>query len=508
MLDGLNNSDLESLQGDLNSLTPLDIKIEMFRQGDFDFIVEGIANNSEGDWQKGGNAKHLKQEEALKILTSNLYDFLFYGGSAGGAKSFTGMCWIVLSCLAYDNTRYFIARNELKDIRASVITTFYEVVDFLGIDKSYYHYNSVQSTIDFPKNKSHINLIEVKYKPSDPEYKDVGSTLYTSGWFEEVGEIHPKAVSVMQTRVNRWKVEDYGLTGIVFLTGNPSKNWTKAEYHDKHYNGVLKIQNNDPEDFNRKYLACLVVENPFISDKYIRSLRNQAKNDKSLYERLFKGNWDYDDNPNQLCEQECIDNVFDNFHVKEGKTYITADIALEGSDLFVIFVWKGWKVVKVLTRQVTQSAQIVSDLNYLKNEYRVSATRIMIDGDGMGSMLKGQVRAKFFRNGGRVVKTGVYTSNYRNISVQCLYYLAREIVNNDQMWIADESLTRDQKKRIKDELSQIIRVPNKQDFSKLDTKSKGEIKSDLGFSPDFLDCMKMRVWFDLNKELDLTCRIN
>ena len=53
-------------------------------------------------------------------------------------------------------------------------------------------------------------------------------------------------------------------------------------------------------------------------------------------------------------------------------------------------------------------------------------------------------------------------------------------------------------KRIKDELAQIIRVPNKQDFAKLDIKAKGEMKSDLGFSTD-LDCIKMRVWFDLKK---------
>ena len=222
----------------------------------------------------------------------------------------------------------------------------------------------------------------------------------------------------------------------------------------------------------------------------------------------MKGNWDYEDNPNQLCEQECVENIFSNYHIedesKKKKTYITADIALEGSDLFVIFVWRGWKVIKVVTREVAQSAEIVGDLRYLQNEYRVSGTRTMIDGDGIGSMLKGQVNARFFKNGGRVVKTPKYTSNYRNISVQCLYYLAREIVNNDQMWIADENLTREYKKRIKDELAQIIRVPNKQDFAKLDIKAKGEMMSDLGGSPDFLDCMKMRVWFDLKKELDLT----
>jgi len=505
MIPQTNNINLDSL----NSIPPLDIKIELFKQGNFDFIVEGIANNSEGNWEKGKKAKHLKQEEALKILTSKKYDFFFYGGSAGGAKSFTGMTWMILSCLAYPNTRYFIARNELKDIKDSVIPTFYEVVEFLGITE--YNYNSVESKIDFP-NKSHINLIEVKFKPRDEEYKDVGSTLYTSGWFEEVGEIHPKAVSVMQTRVNRWKVDKYNLLGMIFLTGNPSRNWTKNEFHDKHHNGQLEIQNKDPEDFNKKYLPCLVVENPFISEKYIRSLRNQAKNDKSLYEKLFKGNWNYIDNPDQLCEQKCIENVFTNYHIEEEskkkKTYITADIALEGSDLFVIFVWKGWKVIKTRIRKTTESAEIVSDLKDFQNEYKVSGTRTMIDGDGIGSMLKGHINARFFRNGGRVIKTPKYTSNYRNVSVQCLYYLAREIVNNDQMWIADENLTREYKKRIKDELAQIIKVPNKQDFSKLDIKPKGEMKSDLGFSTDFLDVIKMRVWFDLKKEIKLIASIN
>jgi len=510
MLDGLNNSDLQSLQGDLDSLTPLDIKIEMFRQGDFDFIVEGIADNSEGDWEIGDFTRHHKQENALKILTDNVFNEFLYGGAAGGAKTWTGCCWLVFSAMAYADTNWFVARNELKDLLGSVMKTFYKVFKYHGITD--YKFNAQKNFIEFP-NGSVINLIEIKYKPADPMFEDLGSFEYTGGWIEEVGEIHQKAVSVLGTRIGRYNNSKYGLSRKLFMTCNPKRNWAKIMFYDKHMDGSLyqdnkKLLPNGRKRPQRIYLNCLVTENPFIEQEYIDSLYSKASEDKPTYERLFKGNWDYEDNPNQLCEQECIDNVFENYHVKEGKTYITADIALEGSDLFVIFVWKGWKVVKVLIRKVTQSAEIVSDLRYLQNEYRVSGTRTMIDGDGIGAMLKGQVRAKFYRNGGRVAKTGVYTSNYRNISVQCLYYLAREIVNNDQMWIADENLTRDQKKRIKDELSQIIRVPNKQDFSKLDTKSKGEIKSDLGFSPDYLDCMKMRVWFDLKKEIDLTVVYN
>ena len=510
MIEGLSSRDLEGLQSKIDSLSLLNLKIEMFRKGNFDFIVEGIADNSEGDWDVGQKAKHEKQKQALKILTDNEFNEFLYGGAAGGAKTWTGCCWLAFSALAYPDTNWFVARKELKDLLGSVMKTFYKVFREYGIEE--YKFNAQKNFIEFP-NGSVINLIEVKYKPADPMFEDLGSFEYTGGWIEEIGEIHEKAFSVLSTRIGRYNNSKFGLSRKLFLTCNPKRNWAKNKFYDKHMDGSLYEENkillpNGRKRPQRIYLNCLVTENPFIEQEYIDSLYAKSTEDPTTYQRLLKGNWDYEDNPNQLCEQECIENVFSNYHIedesKKKKTYITADIALEGSDLFVIFVWRGWKVIKVVTRKVAQSAEIVGDLRYLQNEYRVSGTRTMIDGDGIGSMLKGQVNARFFKNGGRVVKTPKYTSNYRNISVQCLYYLAREIINNDQMWIADENLTREYKKRIKDELAQIIRVPNKQDFAKLDIKAKGEMMSDLGFSPDFLDCMKMRVWFDLKKELDLT----
>jgi len=409
--------DENDLQRLASNIKLLDIYIEMFRQRDFGFIVEGIANNSESGWVKGKKARHKKQEEALKTLTSNEYDLFLYGGSAGGAKSFTGMCWILFSALAYPKTRYFIARNEIKDIRDSVVITFNEVCDYFGITD--YHYHSVNNVITLP-NKSQINLIEVKYKPSDPEYRDVGSTLYTSGWFEEVSEINAKAVSVLQTRVNRWHNDTYGITGIVFLTGNPAKNWVKTEFYDKEKNGKLEEQNKDPEDFNRKYLGCLVVENPFISEKYIRSLRNQAKNDKAIYERLFKGNWDFDDNPYQLAEQEMIESIFDNDHVSIGRTYITADIARHGSDKAVIMAWSGWVIKEVITYDYSSIPDIVHSIKYLRNKYKVPKTRAIADADGIGGSVCDYAGIKEFKNGARPIRANRDKPNYRNLQVQCL----------------------------------------------------------------------------------------
>lgn len=473
----------------------LDFYIDSFKNGDFDFIVKGIANNNEGDFVKGQLTEHRKQKEALQILTANKYDLFLYGGAAGGAKSFTGMTWVLFSALSYPGTRYFIARNELKDIRDSVITTFHEVTEHFGITE--YKYNQVQNTIELP-NKSHINLIEVKYKPSDPEYKDVGSTLYTSGWFEEVGEIHKKAVSVLQTRVNRWKVDKYGLTGIVFLTGNPAKNWTKTEFYDKDKNGQIHIENNDPNDFNKKYLGCLVTENPFISEKYIRSLRNQAKNDKSIYERLFKGNWDYDDNPYQLAEQEMIDNVFNNDHVEYGKSYITADVARFGSDKARIGYWRGWNLVEVISLDISKTTDVELAIKTLRHKYKVPTTRVVIDADGVGGGVVDGTGGKGFKNGASPIKINRDTPNYKNLQVQCLYMLSDKI--NEGAINISADLTNDEREEIKAELAQIQSKGDQDPERKLDCKSKGEIKQDIGRSPDWRDMIMMRVYFDLKKE--------
>lgn len=415
-------------------------------------------------------------------------------------NSFTGMSWIVFSALCYPNTRYFIARNELKDIRESVLVTFGEVCDYFGIKD--YKYNSVLNFIKF-SNGSEINLIEVKYKPSDPEYKDVGSTLYTSGWFEEVGEIHEKAVSVLTTRVNRWNVDKYDLKGIVFLTGNPSKNWTKSKFYDKDKNKQLEIDNLKESNFKKKYLGCLVTENPFISQRYIDSLRKQASNDVAIFERLFKGNWDYDDNPYQLAEQEMIEQIFENNHVAGGKGYIIADVARFGNDKAIIGYWSGWDLRDVITLDVSKTTDIELAILTLRKKYKVPKNRVLVDDDGVGGGVTDGTGGIGFKNASKPIKITKETPNYKNLQVQCLYLLADKI-NEGGLYISAD-LTQQQKDDIKTELAQIQAKGDHDPQRKLDCKSKGDIKQDIGRSPDWRDMIMMRVFFDLKKtKLKLT----
>ena len=479
MEEGL-DIDYKRLQTMTNEISLVDVRAALFRKRNFDFIVRG--KNEDGKV-----VVHEKQRDALKILTSGKYEEFLYGGAAGGAKSWTGCCWIMFMAICYPGTKYFIARNELKDIIDSVLVTFNKVARTYGFED--YKFNAVKNWITLG-NGSHINFIEIKYKPSDPMFEDVGSTEYTAGWIEEVGEIHETGAAVIASRVGRHLNGKYKIKGTVFYTCNPKQNWAKTLFYDKDKVGTL-------ED-DKKYLSCLITENPFIEKDYVNKLRKIGEKDKSLYERLFKGNWDYEENPYQLADQEEIDNIFENDHVEMyGKRYITADIARFGSDKAVIMVWEGWVVIDILTFDISKTTDISHAILYFRNKYNIPKIRCLADADGVGGGVVDMSGIKGFVNGARAIRENSKDPNYRNLKVQCQYYLADKI-NKSEVWINCD-LTNKQKADIKVELAQIQSTPSLRDGTKLDCKMKGQIKSDIGRSPDYLDTLMMRSFFDLKK---------
>lgn len=484
-----NESVINQLEG--VQITAIDIMTELFRKGDFSFIVTG--ENEDGE-----TVTHEKQRQAFEVLMSNLYEEFLYGGAAGGAKTYTGACWVLFMGLMYPGTRYFVARNELKDLEKSVLVTFRDICKRFGFTD--YNYNAVKHYITFG-NGTVIELIEVKYKPSDPMFEDLGSTEYTAGWIEEVGEIHVTGATVLTSRCGRYKNKEIrlnvtkknprgdALLGTVLYTCNPKTNWARTAFYDKDLNGTL-----EPEKF---YLQCLLTENPFAPKGYVKKMRRMADKDKALYERLFKGNWDYEDNPLQLCEQEMIDAVFSNNHVPEGKGYITVDAARFGSDLAVIKVWSGWQVVAMLTFAISSTTEIDAGIMYLRQKYRIPRTRSVADADGVGGGVVDGSRIKPFHNNARPIREGNKIPNYKNLQTQCLYKLAEKI-NEGGLWY-NMDLSEQQKKHIKQELQQIQRKADFEPDKKLECKSKADIKADIGRSPDYRDALLMRVIFDIKK---------
>lgn len=469
--------DKERLSELLGEISLMDYCAEAFRRGDFTFIVQG--KNEDGK-----TVEHKKQRNALEILTSNMYEEFLYGGAAGGAKTWTGCAWLIFMCYNHPNIRCFVARKELKDIISSVFVTFKKVARKYGFDD--FKFNSLKNYIKFD-NGSQIDFIEVKYKPSDTMYEDLGSMEYTIGWIEEVGEIHEMAATVLSSRVGRHLNSKYGIGATVFYTGNPKKNWSKLQFYDKWKRGALEKQ--------KMYLPCLLTENPFIERSYIDKMRRLAEKNKALYERLFKGNWEYEDSDDMLCDYEMVTQIFVNDHVPEGKKYITADIARFGEDKAVIFVWSGWQIIDYVVYDTCDLNKIQATINLLRQKYGVPRNQAVADEDGVGGGVVDNCKIEGFMNNAKPMKENNEDVNYRNLQVQCLYKLAEKI-NEGKIWIKCD-LSGKEKQQIIEELDQIrSRVS---DYGKLDLKPKSEIKQDIGRSPDFRDAMLMRMVFEFKK---------
>lgn len=196
--------------------------------------------------------------------------------------------------------------------------------------------NGQDHFIEF-KNGSRIDLLDLRYLFSDPMYERYGSSEYTGGWIEEGGEIDFGAYDTLKTRVGRHLNSQYGLLRKIFISCNPKKNWMYTTFYKPAKNNSLPSY--------MSYLSCLVDDNPFMDKGYVEAL--ESTKDKVKYERLRKGNWDYDDNPNMLCSYKHYHRNIQQCRGEEnGKKYLTADIARYGSgQSFIILVWDRYVII-------------------------------------------------------------------------------------------------------------------------------------------------------------------
>lgn len=452
-----------------NKIPPLlAVHVEMFKRGNFDFItvIDG--------------KKHEKQEQALQILNDNTHVEFLFGGAAGGSKSWTGCADLAFKCMAYPGTKWFIGRESLKRLRESTLITFFKVCSQYGIRRDVdFSYNGQDHYLQF-ENGSRIDMLDLRYLPSDPLYERYGSLEYTGGWIEEGGEINFGAYDTLKTRVGRHMNDKYGLLRKLFITCNPKKNWM--------YNTFYKpnLKNTLPE--HMVYLGALVQENPFIEKDYVKAL--ESTTDKTKKERLLKGNWDYDDNPAMLCSYDAISAVFRNDLARTGANhYLTADIARFGSDRARVAVWRNWTILEVISFDVSKTTEIQTAINHLRQKYRIPKTRAIADEDGVGGGVVDNCGILGFTNNARPFDD----ENYNNLQSQCAYKLAEHINNSDVS--IDCDLSEDEKDEIINELQQ-LQTHDADSDGKLKIKPKELIKQDIGHSPDWRDLMLMRSYFD------------
>jgi hypothetical protein len=459
---------------DILRIPKIEIEKALFRRRDFDFITIRDGKH------------HLKQDQALQILTDNETEEFAYGGAAGGAKSWTGATWLSMMCECFAGTRWFVGRETLKDLRESTLITFYKVFKAYGIEGV--RYNGVDHFLEFG-NGSRIDFLELRYLPSDPLFERFGSKEYTGGWIEEAGETSFGAYDAIKTRVNRHLNDLYGILGKVFITLNPKKNWVHTYFWKPYKNKELPA--------NIKFLVALVTDNPYIESGYIDKL-HQIK-DKIRKQRLLFGNFDYDDDDNMLMSYDAIDDLFNcEGRVKgTGTKYLIIDVARFGKDDSKFYVFDGMLVIYRHTMKHKKTTEVAEKAKEIADKNNIPTSRILADEDGVGGGVVDQLGCKGFVNGSSPLDNPkMHTKeNYENLRTQCSY-MAAESVNKGEAGFVKEIVNQEFKEKFIEEAEQVKRRDPDSD-GKLKIVKKEDVKELIGRSPDDWDCFMMRQWFEL-----------
>jgi hypothetical protein len=444
----------------------------------------------------------IKQTISLDYLEDNKITELIFGGGAGGGKSAFGCYWALKLCLKYAGIRGLIGRSQLKILKETTLVTFFEICSKQGLRVGVdYTFNAQSSIIHF-YNGSQILLKDLYLYPSDPNFDSLGSLEISFAFIDECNQLSEKAWNITMSRI-RFKLDEFGIIPKILGTCNPSKNWVYRKFYKPSKTGELLE--------NIAFVQSLATDNPYISQHYIENLK---KIDNVSKQRLLYGNWEYDSDPRALISYDAICDLFTNIHVQHGKKYITADIARFGKDKTVIMVWSGWKLMdyKILNNpKVTESAEAIRELRL---KHAIPASQIIVDEDGVGGGVVDILGCKGFVNNARpkpnkeaqgVEMQGTSpkllldrAENFDNLKSQCGFYLADEINNgNVDLSIIDNV---DIKEAITEELEQIKQKDVDSDGKKR-LMPKDEVKEFIGRSPDYSDCMLMRKYFDLFREI-------
>ena len=450
-----------------------------------------------------------KQEHAVYYLKDTETKELLYGGAAGGGKSAFEVFKIIENCQLYAGSRWLLGRAKLKALKETTLNTFFDISSQLGVSNQWV-YNSQSGLITW-SNGSEIILKDLFLYPSDPNFDSLGSLEITGGFIDECNQCVYKAWQIVLSRC-RYKLTKWDIHGeltekmevlernddgipilwlnsrgektkglIPKLTGtcNPAKNWTYKKFYKPSRDGTLPS--------HRKFIQALPTDNPYLPQSYLDSLLSLDKNSK---ERLYYGNWEYDNDPATLIDMDSITDYFKPNHLKgTGEMYLTIDVARKGKDNTVFRVWDGWLCVYRYAIDKSDLTVVVKKAKEIQSEYKISNSHTIADEDGVGGGVVDFLQCKGFVNGSRALNG----ENYNNLKSQCSYKMAQMIVERKTGEICTSGDVQD---IVSEEMEQVKQKDIDKD-GKIAIVGKDKIKEMIGRSPDEWDSIMMRYWFEL-----------
>ena len=243
---------------------------------------------------------------------------------------------------------------------------------------------------------------------------------------------------------------------------------------------------------SRRFVQALVQDNSaYLPAEYIATLAGEK--DQVRRQRLYLGDWDYDEDKDSLISFDALTDAFSNTIVKDGHKYLTVDVARFGEDSTTFSFWDGLELTRI-ERRTKQSIDMTrQQAKDFAAASQIPWSQVLIDEDGIGGgVVDGLPGVKgFIANStplptaseirgrmGKIDSHLVPRTNYKNLKAQCAYKLA-ELINEHKIAFK----VPDYRDEIIEELTALLRSKNADQDGKLQLRPKSEVKEDIGRSP-------------------------
>lgn len=315
-----------------------------------------------------------KQSEAWEAWESKEITELGYGGAAGGGKTRLGCYLLITACEQYPGSRWAIGRKELKTLRLTTLSSLFEIFKELGYSEKDYKYDVQQGLITFA-NSSQILILDTAYSPQDPEYTRFGSLEISGAWIDESNETPEKAKSILKTRVGRKNnVNGISIKPFWLETFNPNKGHVHRDYYKPWKEGTM------PE--YRAFIRALPGDNPHLPEAYITNLE---RSDKVTRERLLKGNFEFDDDPQKIMFYEAITDLpVNNLIAKSSAKTLVADIARFGGDKIVLGAFNGLELYALWVYTYQGIDETIRKIKEMILTEEIGYQNVIVDEGGVG----------------------------------------------------------------------------------------------------------------------------
>ena len=522
-----------------------DIKTDF---GDPIYSYEYIEALRVSDRKKANPLKIIAQRGCQEKFLASSSDITIFGGSRGGSKSFS----LLMESLKDIYNPYYnsiLLRNE-KDDLLDLINTSYILYGQMG------QYNkSISDMTWYFKNGGKLKFSyladsydDFKKRFQGKQYSFIGIDEITHCSYEKFkylitcnrnaygirnrfyGTCNPEPDSWVRKFIDWWIGEDGlpiderdGIIRYCFMEGDSPDSiyWgnTPEEVYNQCKHIIDPLWKDAYEELGFNKVTMYVKSVTFIQGRLEENIKliasdpnyaaNLSQQNEEQRARDLEGNWNFKATGDDLIKMSDMDRFYRaSAQIEKGIRYVSADIAFEGGDFCVMWLWIDLHIKDVFVMR-ENSANTETMFMAKLNEWGVREENVIYDYWGVGQAISGHVkRAVKFTGTQKPEKQ--FENSYKNVKSQCAEMLAH-CIQDGKISIEPRLLDlkfsgkkgKYQKVALKDILMKERKCIRHKDNSNIGgfelINKEGMIKA-VGYSPDFFESLIYRMYFEINKK--------